>query len=53
MATGSGKTLVMVKLIEHLHRLRERGEIPPHNILVLAPSDHLLGQIRRTVQEFN
>lgn len=53
MATGSGKTLVMVKLIEYLHRLKERGEIPPHNVLILAPSEHLLGQIRRTVEEFN
>ena len=53
MATGSGKTLVMVKLIEYLHQLKERSEIPPHDILVLAPSDHLIGQIRRTVAEFN
>lgn len=53
MATGSGKTLVMVKLVEYLHRLMQQGEIPPHNILILAPSEHLLGQIRRTVEEFN
>ena len=53
MATGSGKTLVMVKLIEYLHSLKKHGEIPPHNILILAPSDHLIGQIRRTVDEFN
>ena len=53
MATGSGKTLVMVKLVEYLHRLKEHGEIPPHNILILAPSDHLIGQIRRTIEEFN
>ena len=53
MATGSGKTLVMVKLIEYLHSLQRHGEIPPHNILILAPSDHLLGQIRRTIAEFN
>ncbi len=53
MATGSGKTLVMIKLIEYLYRLKERREIPPHNILILAPSDHLIGQIRRTVEEFN
>lgn len=53
MATGSGKTLVMVKLIEYLHQLKERSEIPPHNILVLAPSDHLIKQIRRTIEEFN
>ncbi len=53
MATGSGKTLVMVKLIAYLHALIKHGEIPPHNILILAPGDHLLGQIRRTVAEFN
>ena len=53
MATGSGKTLVMVKLIEYLHSLKQHGEIPPHNILILAPSDHLIGQIRRTIDEFN
>ena len=53
MATGSGKTLVMVKLIEYLHSLKKHGEIPPHNILILAPSPHLIGQIRRTVDEFN
>ena len=53
MATGSGKTLVMVKLVEYLHRLKEHGEIPPYNILILAPSDHLIGQIRRTIEEFN
>ena len=53
MATGSGKTLVMIKLIEYLYRLGERCEIPPYNILILAPSDHLIGQIRRTIEEFN
>ncbi len=53
MATGSGKTLVMVKLIEYLYALKRHGEIPPHNILILAPSEHLIGQIRRTIDEFN
>lgn len=53
MATGSGKTLVMIKLIEYLHALKSHGAIPPHNMLILAPSDHLLKQIRETVKEFN
>ena len=53
MATGSGKTLVMVKMIEYLHRLIEFGKIPPHRILILAPSEHLIEQIRNTVDEFN
>ena len=53
MATGSGKTLVMIKLAEHLERLKKGGEIPPHPILILAPGGHPLGQIRRAVDEFN
>ena len=53
MATGSGKTLVMIKLIEYLHCLQQHREIPSRNILVLAPSEHLLGQIRRSIEEFN
>ena len=53
MATGSGKTLVMIKLIAYLHSLKKHGSIPDHNILILAPSDHLLDQIQTTVKEFN
>ena len=53
MATGSGKTLVMVKLVEYLHSLMKHSEIPSRKILILAPSDHLIGQIRRTIEEFN
>ena len=53
MATGSGKTLVMIKLIEYLHCLQQHRKIPSRKILVLAPSEHLLGQIRRSIEEFN
>jgi len=53
MATGSGKTLVMIKLIEYLHFLQRHQEIPQHPILILAPSDHLLKQIKNSVAEFN
>ena len=53
MATGSGKTLVMLKLAEHLERLKKRREIPPHPILIVAPGAHPLGQIRRAADEFN
>jgi len=53
MATGSGKTIVMIKLIELMHRLMQRNEIPKRKFLILAPSDHLLNQIKETVQEFN
>jgi type III restriction enzyme len=53
MATGSGKTLVIVKLIELLWRLARLEEIPGHNILVLTHRDDLLGQLRSHVDEFN
>lgn len=53
MATGSGKTLVVVKLIEFLVRLMQRGEIPPHDILFLTHRDDLIEQLRRHVEEFN
>jgi len=53
MATGSGKTLVIVKLIELLQILIARGEIPPHEILILAHRDDLLEQLRAHVAEFN
>jgi len=53
MATGSGKTLVIVKMIELLHQLIERDEIPARDILVLAHRDNLLEQLRTHVDEFN
>jgi len=53
MATGSGKTLVIVKLVEILWRLIQRGEIPPHPILILTHRDDLLEQLKRLVDEFN
>jgi type III restriction enzyme len=53
MATGSGKTLVIVKLIELLGRLRRLGEVPPHDILFLTHRDDLIEQLKRHVDEFN
>lgn len=53
MATGSGKTLVIVKLIELLRTLMERGLIPVRDVLVLAHRDDLLNQFRAHVKEFN
>jgi len=53
MATGSGKTLVIVKLAEILARLIRRGEIPPCDILFLTHRDDLLEQLKRHVEEFN
>ena len=53
MATGSGKTLVIIKLIEVLKGLIERGEIPPYDILLLTHRDDLIAQFKRLVNEFN
>lgn len=53
MATGSGKTLVVIKLIEFLVRLMQKREIPPHDILFLTHRDDLIEQLRRHVEEFN
>jgi superfamily II DNA or RNA helicase len=53
MATGSGKTLVLVKLLELLWHLRGRGVIPPHNVMVLTHRDDLLDQLRVHVGEYN
>ncbi len=53
MATGSGKTLVLVKMIELLHNLMKLDEIPTHDILVLAHRDDLLDQLQKHVDEFN
>lgn len=53
MATGSGKTLVIVKLIEALWELSRRGEIPANDILVLTHRDDLIEQLRKHVEEFN
>jgi superfamily II DNA or RNA helicase len=53
MATGSGKTLVIVKLIELLGRLRRLGEVPPHDILFLTHRDDLIEQLKRHVDEYN
>src|SRR3990172_5491815 len=53
MATGSGKTLVLVKLIEVLRGLILRSEIPPHDILILSCRDDLIEQLKKHVHEFN
>jgi superfamily II DNA or RNA helicase len=53
MATGSGKTLVIVKLIEILKYLMERKEIPQNDILFLTCRDDLLDTFKEYVKDFN
>ena len=53
MATGSGKTLIIIKLVDLLGRLINRGEIPKNDILFLAHREDLLEQFKNHVEEFN
>ncbi len=53
MATGSGKSLVIIKLIQILLDLIKRKEIPPYDILILTHRDDLIEQLKRHVDEFN
>jgi len=53
MATGSGKTLIIIKLIELLGKLIAEKELPNHDILFLAHRDDLLEQFKNHVEEFN
>ncbi|PIP17751.1 MAG: restriction endonuclease subunit R, partial [Parcubacteria group bacterium CG23_combo_of_CG06-09_8_20_14_all_35_9] len=53
MATGSGKTLIIVKLIEFLGKLISEKEIPIRDILFLAHRDDLLDQFKNHIEEFN
>ncbi len=53
MATGSGKTLIIVKLIELLGTLIAEKELPSRDILFLAHRDDLLEQFKNHIEEFN
>lgn len=53
MATGSGKTFVVIKLIQILKELMKRGEIPEYDILFLTHRDDLIEQFKKLVEEVN
>lgn len=53
MATGSGKTLVIVKIIEMLSMLMARGSVPSRDIMFLVYRDSLLEQFKQHVNEYN
>ncbi|MBC7080666.1 MAG: DEAD/DEAH box helicase family protein [Thermoplasmatales archaeon] len=53
MATGSGKSLVLIKLIEILKKLMDAGEIPKRDILFLTHREDLIAQFKKHVNEFN
>lgn len=53
MATGSGKTLVIIKLVQILFELVKSGNIPQKDILILAPKEQILKQIKEHIDKFN
>jgi len=53
MATGSGKSIVMIKLIEVLYQLSSKNYIDKNDILILAPTDKILKQVKEHITEFN
>lgn len=53
MATGSGKSLVIIKLVQVILQLIKRDEILPNDILILTHRDDLIEQLKEYVEEFN
>lgn len=53
MATGSGKTLIIVKLIELLANLVQNKHIPNKNILFLTYREDLIEQFKLHIEEYN
>ena len=53
MATGSGKTIVLLKLIELLDNLKQSDLIPGNDILILTHREDLICQIKKHIEEFN
>lgn len=53
MATGSGKSLVLIKMIEYLKYLQDEKLIPEKDIMLLLPRQDLIEQFREEINEYN
>jgi superfamily II DNA or RNA helicase len=53
MATGSGKTIVIIKLIEILNKLMKGNLIPKKDILFLTYREDLIESFKKFVEEYN
>lgn len=53
MATASGKTLLIIKMIEIVDKLQKKGLIPQKEIMVLFPSEKIQSQFAEAVEEYN
>lgn len=53
MATGSGKSLVLIKTIELIDYLQNQGLIPKKEIMLLLPREDLIKQFKNEIDEYN
>ena len=53
MATGSGKSIVMIKLLSLLGKAIREKKIPNKPIMLLAPNDTILAQFKDNVAKYN
>ncbi len=53
MATGSGKTIVIIKLIEILNKLMKNNLIPKKDILFLTYREDLIESFKNLIKEYN
>ncbi len=53
MATGSGKTIVIIKLIELLSVTMGMGLIPKKNIMFFSANEHLIRQFEKEIEKYN
>ncbi|WQY79621.1 DEAD/DEAH box helicase family protein [Helicobacter pylori] len=53
MATGSGKTIVIIKLVELLSVAIRMGLIPKKNIMFFSANEHLIQQFEKEIEKYN
>lgn len=53
MATGSGKSIVLIKLIEYIDYLQQKSLIPEKDIMMLLPREDLINQFKEEIKEYN
>ncbi|QDY61298.1 restriction endonuclease subunit R [Helicobacter pylori] len=53
MATGSGKTIVIIKLVELLSVAIRMGLIPKKNIMFFSANGHLIKQFEKEIEKYN
>ncbi|MGN8502086.1 DEAD/DEAH box helicase family protein [Helicobacter pylori] len=53
MATGSGKTIVIIKLVELLSVVMGMGLIPKKNIMFFSANENLIKQFEKEIEKYN